>query len=102
MNILEINRGQLPFWIVEVRSSQTGQWSRFTQEPFPSADAACDHIPKILAEYKHVDAASVRVAEYTYKLWQSDLIDLVLKDPDVARRALTVLRPETLADALKG
>jgi hypothetical protein len=103
MDILEITMASFPLYLIESRvKSEEGNgmaWTRFTKNPIATSADATAHRERCVAEYGSF--GEFQIVEYTPALWQRDLIEVVLKDPDAVRRGLSVLRPETLADLLK-
>jgi hypothetical protein len=104
MHATEITREMLPFFQILAHSDERG-WYVFTQEPFATKEEAEKHRQTIIAElqgeYEAIDR-NLRVVHYDHWDWQADLVVSVLKDADATRRALMILRPETLLDVLKG
>lgn len=91
----------LPLFTVETFAQD--RWHTFTETPFATREEAERHRKIMLEEYGMIwtDRDSVRVGEYTVEEWRADLIAAVTRDPDAVRRAMSILRNETLVDLLK-
>lgn len=101
MDITEITLADLPLFKIETFNAAKEEWGTFVHEPFKSLAEAEEHRQLILKEYPGANATHIRVSEYTAEDWRRDLITAVMADQDCLRRALSVLRNETLINVLK-
>lgn len=92
-------------WVVEYRPNvELDIWERFTVEPFLSKHEAELSKLRIIDEYgtgsrKNVPIDDkIRVAEYTREY----IINDIMRDNDAIKRALSVLRTQTLLNVLYG
>ena len=100
MLITEVTADMLPLWQIETLRDNTF-WAAWTIEPFRTRTEALAHLDLLRAEYPDFPHEQSRVAQYTTEHWRADLIKATMKDDDAVRRALSILRTETLADLLK-
>lgn len=105
MIITQITRDMLPLHAVEAKNSQ-GEWKIFTGIPFKTITEAENHRQTLLTDKAVKDlydfkSDELRIRQYTYQDWQSDLINAIINNEEANRRVLSLSRPETLVDALK-
>lgn len=118
MLITEVTATMLPLYVIEIlpvkkpaqvltdelfypEEPNEPEWYVFTEEPFDNKEHAEIHRLLILKEYPSTKPENVRVGLYTQERWRDDLVRAMLKDEDALRRALSLLRPETLVDLLR-
>jgi hypothetical protein len=99
VNKMMITEKDLPLYMVETKH-RDGTWHRFTIMPFPTKESATEHMRVLLTTYNW-SQDDARVAEYTLQHYRDDLIKLILTDEDAIRRALSIIRTDTLAELVK-